>query len=544
MSDKIIRRKNMEKTKEEIKSFIEQGKAVLGIEFGSTRIKGVLTDEDHKILAVGIHDWENAYENGLWTYSLDAILTGLKSCYASMKNEVKEKYGISVKKMAAIGISGMMHGYVALDKDGEFLAPFRTWRNTNTAKAAAFLSDLFDFNIPMRWSISHLYQAILNGEDHVGKIDYLTTLAGYIHLRLSGERAMGVGEASGMFPIDSSTVQFDEGMLDKFAALDDVKKYDWDIRKILPKVLPAGEKAGVLTADGARLLDESGELEAGALIAPPEGDAGTGMTATNSVGVRTGNVSAGTSVFAMVVTDKPLKKRHEELDMVTTPSGDAVAMVHCNNCTSDINAWAGLFREFAALSGHEMNAGDVFTLLFNNSEKGDADCGGIINFNTVSGEPVVGLSEGRPMIVRTPDANVTLANFVRSCLYGALASLKAGCDILFKEEGVQVDTLYGHGGFFKTPGVGQRVLSAAMNAPVSVMENAGEGGPCGMAILASYMIYKKDGESLSDYLNSRVFADVNTSTVQPDEAMVKGFDKYMESYKALVEVEKRASEVF
>ena len=534
----------MEKTTEEIKSFITEGKAVLGIEFGSTRIKGVLTDEDHKILAVGIHDWENAYVDGLWTYSEEAIMNGLKSCYGSLRDDVASKYGIKLEKIAAMGFSGMMHGYIPLDENGRILAPFRTWRNTNTAQAAEKLSDLFDFNIPMRWSISHLYQAVLNKEEHVKDIRFLTTLAGYIHLKLTGEKVLGVGEASGMFPIDSATLDYDENMLSKFEGLDDIKQFDWNIREILPKVLPAGEKAGVLTEDGAKLLDDTGALQAGTVLAPPEGDAGTGMTATNSVGVRTGNVSAGTSVFAMVVMEKPLKKRHDEIDLVTTPSGEAVAMVHCNNCTSDINAWVGLFREFAKLSGHEMPDNDIYSTLYKNAMTGAENCGGVINFNTVSGEPVIGLSEGRPMIVRKPDADMSLANFIRSCLYGSLAALKIGCDILFKEEDVKVDTLYAHGGLFKTEGVGQNILAAAMNAPVSVMQNAGEGGPWGMAILASYMIYKKDGETLADYLNSKVFTGNAVSTVAPDAASVKGFDEYIESFKALNPVEKTASEVF
>ena len=531
-------------TTEEIKSFIEEGKAVLGIEFGSTRIKGVLVDGEHNCIATGIYDWENAYVDSLWTYSEDAIMTGLKSCYASLKNDVSEKYGVKLNKLAALGFSGMMHGYVALDKDGKLLAPFRTWRNTNTAQAASKLSNLFDFNIPMRWSISHLYQAILNKEEHVKDIAYLTTLAGLIHLKLTGEKVLGVGEASGMFPIDSASLGYDEGMLSKFEALDEVKEYPWNIREILPKILPAGEKAGELTAEGAKLLDETGELVAGTPLAPPEGDAGTGMTATNSVGVRTGNVSAGTSVFAMVVMEKPLKKRHDEIDLVTTPSGEAVAMVHCNNCTSDINAWVGLFREFAKLSGHEMSDNDIYGVLYKNAMTGAENCGGVINFNTVSGEPVIGLSEGRPMIVRKPDADMNLANFIRSCLYGSLAALKIGCDILFKDEGVAVDTLYAHGGLFKTEGVGQNILAAAMNAPVSVMKNAGEGGPWGMAILASYMLYKAEGESLADYLNSKVFTGGDVLTVAPDAASVKGFDEYIESFKALNSVEKAAMEVF
>jgi sugar (pentulose or hexulose) kinase len=522
------------------KELIEAGKAVLGIEFGSTRIKAVLIDEEHKPIASGAHDWENRLENGVWTYSLDDIWGGLRDCYANLVADVQEKYQVPIKKLAAIGISGMMHGYLAFSKEGELLVPFRTWRNTITGEAAAELTKLFSFNIPQRWSIAHLYQAILNGEDHVGKIDFLTTLAGYIHWQLTGERVLGVGEASGMFPIDSAAKNYNARMIEQFDGLDNVKKYSWKLEEILPKVLVAGDAAGVLTEEGARLLDVSGNLEAGIPLAPPEGDAGTGMSATNSVAVRTGNVSAGTSVFAMVVLEEDLKAVHEELDMVTTPVGDAVAMVHCNNCTSDLNAWVGLFKEFSEMFGMNLSMDDIYGKLYQNAMNGDKDCGGLMAFNCFSGEPVIGLDEGNPLFVRKPDAKMNLANFMRTHLYASLATLKIGCDILFKEEGVKVDTLYGHGGLFKTKGVGQSVLAAAMNAPVAVMETAGEGGPWGMAILASYMVHKNEGETFDAFLSEKVFHGEKGSVMQPDPQDVAGFDAYIEGYKAAILVEKAA----
>lgn len=519
------------------KQTIESGKAVLGIEFGSTRIKGVLIGEDHSPIATGAHDWENQLVDGIWTYSLDMIWEGIQDCYAKMAADAKEKYGVTITKLAAIGISGMMHGYLPFDKDGNLLVPFRTWRNTITGQAAAELTEVFDFNIPQRWSIAHLYQAVLNKEEHVADIDFFTTLAGYIHWQLTGEKVMGVGEASGMFPIDSKTRDYDAGMIAKFDALDNVKAYPWKLENILPKVLCAGESAGTLTAEGAKKLDVSGNLEAGILLAPPEGDAGTGMTATNSVAVRTGNVSAGTSVFAMVVLENALKAVHEELDMVTTPSGDAVAMVHCNNCTSDLNAWIGLFKEFSQMFGMDIDTNDIYGKLYTNAMTGEKDCGGLVAFNLFSGEPVIGLNEGRPMFARKPDAKMNLANFMRTHLYASLATLKIGCDILFKEEKVKVDTLYGHGGLFKTKGVGQNILAAAMDAPVAVMETAGEGGPWGMAVLAAYMVNKTEGEALESYLADKVFHGEKGIVVEPDSADAAGFDAYIESYKAAIKAE-------
>ena len=520
------------------KECIESGKAVLGIEFGSTRIKGVLIDESFNPIASGDHEWENRLENGVWTYSLDDIWSGLQDTYSNLRKDVKERYDIELTDLAAIGFSGMMHGYMPFDKAGNLLVPFRTWRNTITGPAAKELTEVLGFNIPQRWSIAHLYQAILNGEDHVKDIDFFTTLAGYIHWQMTGQKVMGVGEASGMFPIDSSTCYYNSAMLDKFAALDNVKKYSWDIRQILPKVLVAGQSAGTLTEEGAKKLDVSGNLKAGVPIAPPEGDAGTGMVATNSVAVRTGNVSAGTSVFAMVVLEEDLKKVHEELDLVTTPAGPAVAMVHCNNCTSDLNAWVGLFKEFSDMFGMNLNMNNIYSTLYNNALKGEKDCGGLLAFNTLSGEPVIGTDEGRPMFARKPDAKMNLANFMRTHLYASLATLKIGCDILFKEEKVDVDTIYGHGGLFKTKGVGQSVLAAAMNAPVAVMETAGEGGPWGMALLAAYMINKAEGETLDKYLSDKVFHGEKGTVMQPDPEDVAGFDKYIETYVKAIDAQK------
>ena len=512
-------------------------KTALGIELGSTRIKAVLIDENFIPIASGDYEWENQLVNGVWTYSMDAVHTGLRSCFAALKADVKEKYGLELTEVGAIGVSAMMHGYLPFDRDGRQLAEFRTWRNTITGEAAEKLTALFGFNIPQRWSIAHLYQAVLNGEEHVKDIAFLTTLAGCIHWRLTGEKLMGVGEASGMFPIDSKALDYDEDMLRKFKALSGI-----DLRAILPKVLPAGANAGKLTEAGALFLDPTGTLRPGVPVAPCEGDAGTGMVATNSVRVRTGNVSAGTSDFAMIVTDKPLGV-HREIDMVTTPDGLPVAMVHCNNCTSDINAWVGLFAEFCELMGIEADRGELFTKLFRKALEGERDCGGLLSYNYFSGEGVTDLDEGRPVFARTPDARFTLANFMRTHLLSALATLKIGLDILTQTEHVEIDKLYGHGGFFKTPEVGQRMLSAAVGAPVSVMETAGEGGPYGMALLAAYMLWKDAGESLPDYLDGKVFAGASSSTLTADEADREGFNAFLERYKKALPVERCAVEV-
>lgn len=513
-------------------------KCALGIELGSTRIKAVLIDENHIPIASGSHEWENKLVNGIWTYSMEAVKTGIQDCYADLKRDIQAKFGSTLTEVGAIGVSAMMHGYLPFDKDGNQLAEFRTWRNTITGEAAAKLSQALNFNIPQRWSIAHLYQAILNKEPHVKDIAFLTTLAGYIHFLLTGEKVMGIGEASGMFPIDSDALDYDQKMVDIF---DSLSGMDWKLRDILPKVLCAGESGGTLTASGATFLDPVGDLKPGIPVAPCEGDAGTGMAATNSVRVRTGNVSAGTSDFAMLVTDHALGV-HREIDMVTTPAGAPVAMVHCNNCTSDINAWVNLLSEFAQFIGAPQDKGALFTMLFRKALEGDADCGGLISYNYFSGEGVTDLDEGRPVFARTPDASFTLANFMRTHILSALATLKIGLDILTKEENVQVDKLYGHGGFFKTPGVGQRMLSAAIGAPVSCMETAGEGGPYGMALLAEYMIRKADGETLADYLDTHVFASAASTTLMAEETDIDGFNRFLARYKAAFPMEKAAVE--
>ena len=524
------------------KETIVNGKAVLGIEFGSTRIKAVLIDETHQMIALGTHDWENRLENGIWTYSEDDIWNGLRDCYASLTKDVEAKYGVKLEKLGALGFSAMMHGYLVFDKEGKLLVPFRTWRNTITGEAVSKLTPLFNFNIPQRWSIAHLYQAILNKEAHVKDIDFITTLDGFIHWKLSGKKTLGIGEASGMFPIDSAKLDYDQTMIDKFDELIKDENLGWKLRDIMPEVLVAGDNAGYLTDEGAKLLDPTGTLKAGCPMAPSEGDAGTGMVATNAVAVRTGNVSAGTSIFSMVVLEKPLKAVHEELDLVTTPDGYAVAMVHCNNCTSDLNAWVSLFKQFADTFNMNIDMNDLYGTLYREALKADTDCGGLLSYNFFAGEPVVGLNEGRPMFVRTPDAKFSLANFMRSNLYGALATLKVGNDILSKEENVPIDRLMGHGGLFKTPVVGQQMLAAALNAPVTVMETASEGGPWGMAVLAAYMIEKEEGETLSSYLDNKIFAGQKGTTIDPVKEDVEGFDKYIESFKGSLKAQNAAIE--
>lgn len=532
-----IKAKGENTMNETAKEAIKAGKAVLGIEFGSTRIKAVLVDVSHTPIAMGTYDWENRLENNIWTYSLEDIWKGLQGCYKSLADDVEAKYGEKLTTLGALGFSGMMHGYMPFNAEGELLVPFRTWRNTMTEEACKKLIPVFNFNIPQRWSIAHLYQAILSGEEHVKDIAFFTTLAGYIHWKLSGEKVLGIGEAAGMFPIDSTIMDFDQKMLDQF---DGLHNFDWKIRDILPKVLTAGEPAGVLSAEGARLLDPTGTLQPGAPMCPPEGDAGTGMVATNSVAVRTGNVSAGTSIFAMIVLEKAMEKVHEEIDMVTTPDGMPVAMVHCNNCTSDLNAWVNLFGECAESFGVKVDKNELYGVLYRKALEGAADCGGVTAYNYFSGEPITGLDAGRPMVVRTPDADFSLANFMRSHLYSAVATLKIGMDILLKEEHVAVDSLMGHGGFFKTPVVGQRVMAAGMNAPITVMDTASEGGAWGIAILAAFMKEKKDGETLASYLNDKIFAGQTGTTLKPEPEDVKGFEAFLEEYKKLLPAEKAA----
>lgn len=525
---------------EKAKQTIENGSAVLGIEFGSTRIKAVLIGEDNAPIASGSHDWENRLENNIWTYSLEDIWTGLQDCYQKMAEDVKEKFGVVITKLGAIGFSAMMHGYMVFDEKDELLVPFRTWRNTMTGQASDALTELFQFNIPQRWSIAHLYQAILNGEEHVEKIRFQTTLAGYIHWKLTGRKVLGVGEASGMFPIDMNTGKFNQRMVEQFENLVAEKAYPWTLSEIMPEVLCAGEDAGVLTEEGAKLLDVSGNLQAGIPLCPPEGDAGTGMTATNSIARRTGNVSAGTSVFAMVVLEKELSKVYKEIDMVTTPTGDLVAMVHCNNCTSDLNAWVNLFKEFAEAFGVDVDMTKLFSTLYNKALEGDADCGGLLAYNYFSGEHITGFEEGRPLFVRMPESKFNLANFMRVNLFTALGALKTGMDILLKDEGVKLDKILGHGGLFKTKGVGQKIMAGAIDVPVSVMETAGEGGAWGIALLASYLIHKGEKETLDTYLNEKVFAGDAGLEVTPDKRDVEGYEEFIKRYKEGLPIERAA----
>lgn len=524
------------------KSAVVNGKAVLGIELGSTRIKAVLVNEKNQPIASGSHEWENQLVNNIWTYSEEAIWTGIQDSYQDMVRDVKEKYGVPVKKLAAIGFSAMMHGYMPFNAEGELLVPFRTWRNTMTEKASEELTELFQYHIPQRWSIAHLYQAMLNQEPHVKDITFMTTLEGYVHWKLTGEKVLGVGEGSGMFPIDMEIKGYDKKCLAAFDELAAHYGFPWKLEEILPKVLLAGEESGRLTEEGAKLLDTTGELEAGIPFCPPEGDAGTGMVATNSIAKRTGNVSAGTSVFSMVVLEKPLSKVYPEIDLVTTPTGNLVAMVHCNNCTSDLNAWVNLFKEFAEAMGMKVDMNQLFGTLYGKAMEGDADCGGLLAYNYFSGEHITGFEEGRPMFVRTPESKFNLANFMRVNLFTSLGALKTGMDILLKEEGVKLDKILGHGGLFKTKGVGQNLLAGAINTPVSVMETAGEGGAWGIAVLASYLVNKEEGESLEDYLNNKVFAGQEGEEVLPDERDVQGFDEFMVRYKEGLAIERAAVE--
>lgn len=522
------------------KEMITGGRTALGIELGSTRIKAVLVGEDNSPIASGSHEWENRYEGNIWTYSLDMVWQGLQDSYRKLAEDVEDRYGIALETVGSIGFSAMMHGYMVFNRDGELLVPFRTWRNTITAQAAEELTELFQYNIPQRWSIAHLRQAIRNGEGHVKDVDFMTTLAGYVHWKLTGEKVLGVGDASGMFPIDTETKDFNVRMLEQFDELVAEENYPWKLKEILPRVLVAGEKAGVLTEEGVKLLDVSGKLKAGIPVCPPEGDAGTGMAATNSVAVRTGNVSAGTSVFAMIVLEKELSRVYPEIDLVTTPDGSLVGMVHCNNCTSDLNAWVNIFKEFMVTMGMEADMDQLFGTLYRKALEGDKDCGGLVSYCYFSGEPVTGFEEGRPLFARNIDCKFTLANFMRTHLYSSLAALKIGLDILFREEKVQADEIFGHGGFFKTAGVGQSILAAAMDAPVSVMETAGEGGAWGIAVLASYMKGRSEGESLVDYLNGKVFAGNKGSKIEPDPEDVAGFDAFIRRYQSGFPMEKAA----
>ena len=524
----------------ETKEMILNNKTALGIEFGSTRIKAVLVDAENAPIASGSYDWENRLEDGIWTYHLDDIQAGLQGSYKALAEDVKEKYGVELTSVGALGVSAMMHGYMPFNKEGELLVPFRTWRNNITAQASEELMELFQYNIPQRWSIAHLYQAILNKEEHVKDIDFMCTLEAYVHWQLTGKRIQGIGDAAGMFPVDPETKDYNEEMVQKFDKLVEPYGFPWKLRDIMPEAKVAGEAAGCLTEAGARLLDPSGKLQAGIPMCPPEGDAGTGMVATNSVRQRTGNVSAGTSVFAMIVLEKELSRPYKEIDMVTTPAGDLVAMAHSNNCTSDLNAWVNVFKEFAEAMGMEVDMNKLFGTLYNKAMEGDADCGGLLSYCYFSGEHMTGFEEGRPLFVRSPESRFTLANFMRTNLYTCLGAMRVGLNLLLEKEQVKIDRLLGHGGLFKTKGVGQQILADAVNAPVSVMETAGEGGAWGIALLASYLINKEEGEALEDYLDNKVFAGNEGSTLDPNPAGVEGFNVFMERYMKGLDIERAA----
>ncbi len=529
---------------ETVKNSIISGDTALGIELGSTRIKTVLIDKTKKPIAVGSHEWENKLLNNIWTYSLDDIWQGVQLSYLEVKKQIKESYGMSLDKVGSIGISAMMHGYMPFDSDGNLLVPFRTWRNTITQEAASELSELFQFNIPQRWSIAHLWQAVLNGEKHVSELNYLVTLGGYVHWRLTGEKVLGIGDASGMFPINSDDLQYDREMVEKFNELIVDKNYDWGLLDVLPAVLEAGANAGNLSEEGALLLDPTGELQAGIPLCPPEGDAGTGMVATNSVAKRMGNVSAGTSIFSMVVLEDELKSFYEEIDVVTTPVGDPVAMVHCNNFSSDLNAWICLFKEFAELMGLDVSMSDLFSPLYKKALEGDHDCGGLLAYCYLSGEHITKFEEGRPLFARLPDANFSLANFMKVNLFTSFGALRIGMDILFEKENVKIDKILGHGGLFKTEEVGQRVMAAALHTPVSVMDTADEGGAWGIALLADYMLRKENDESLAGYLERQVFVDATETVLEPDQVDVESYNLFMKLYLAGLPLERAAVDAF
>lgn len=519
---------------------IRAGKTSLGIEFGSTRIKAVLIDDTYTTIAAGDYGWASHLEDGLWSYSQEEIWTGLQTAYAALAKDVENAYGEKLTRVGRIGFSAMMHGYLAFDKNGELLVPFRTWQNTNTSEAHEKLSELFQYNIPERWSIAHLYQAVLNKEEHIGKVDYVTTLAGYVHWKLTGKKVLGIGDASGMFPIDPITHTYETEFIEKFSALPEVAAQPWKLTDLLPEPLVAGTPAGTLTAEGAKLLDPTGTLQPGIVLAPPEGDAGTGMVATNSVRVRTGNVSAGTSIFAMVVLEHKLKALHPEVDLVTTPAGDLAGMSHANNFTSDLNAWVGLFGQFAAALGTPIDTGSLYGTLFRAAiaDGVDVNCGGLINYPFRSGEFLAGLSEGRPLFVRGPEARMSLGNFMRAQLFSAFSPVKIGMDVMTKDEGVAVDSLVGHGGIFTTPKVAQKILAAAFDTPIKVMSTAAEGGAWGMAVLADYLWHAD--QPLDEFLDARVFADAASTTENPDENDVAGFEEFFDRFRKGLAIEHTA----
>ncbi|GGC08958.1 xylulokinase [Cellulomonas carbonis] len=524
----------------DLRATVAEGRTSLGIELGSTRIKACLIAEDGTVLATGAHDWENQFVDRMWTYSLDAVWTGLQECVAELLADTERRHGVRPTTFGALGVSAMMHGYLAFDADDELLVPFRTWRNTTTERAATELTELFGYNIPLRWSVAHLYQAVLDDEPHVPDVRFVTTLAGYVHWRLTGRRVLGVGDASGMFPVDPATHAYDERMLAAFDERVAGRRPGLRLAELLPEVLVAGQEAGRLTEEGAALLDPTGTLQEGVPLCPPEGDAGTGMVATNAVAPRTGNVSVGTSIFAMVVLERPLERVHHELDLVTTPAGDLVAMVHCNNGASELGAWAEVFGRFATVLGSPAAPDEVFGALLREALEGDVDGGGLLAYNYLSGEPITGLTEGRPLVVRTPGSRLTLANFVRTQVYGAFATLSLGMKVL-AGEGVEIDTLFAHGGLFRTAGVAQRLLAAAVGAPVAVARTASEGGPWGMAVLAGYLVAGQ-GQDLGSYLDDRVFAGAEVDVVEPDADDVRGYAVFLDRYVAGLAVERAATE--
>ncbi len=531
---------NMKLILEEVKDAIIRGKTAIGIELGSTRIKTVLVDKNNTPIASGSHDWENSYINGVWTYSVEDIWKGVQDSYQKMVSSVADQFGVTLTTTSAIGFSAMMHGYMVFDNKDQLLTPFRTWRNNITGPASEALTELFNYPIPQRWSIAHLYQAILNQEEHINNISFMTTLAGYIHWKLTGKKVLGIGEASGVFPIDLNTKDFHQKMIGQFNELVSTKNLTWTLENILPSVLVAGEEAGELTAEGAKLLDPTGQLQAGIPLCPPEGDAGTGMVATNSVAARTGNVSAGTSVFAMIVLEKELSKAYSEIDLVTTPAGKLVAMAHSNNCTSDYDAWISLFGQAIKAMGMEVSKPKLYDTLLAMALQGDPDCGGLLAYGYFSGEHITHFEEGRPLFVRSSNSNFNLANFIRVNLYTALGALKTGLNILLEKEAVKVDKILGHGGFFKTKEVGMKIMAAAVNTPVSIMETAGEGGAWGIALLASYMVNKEEGETLEDFLNHKIFAGQQVETVEPDAKDVAGFNEFLKRYTEGLAIERAA----
>ena len=531
-------------TVENIREKIVNGETALGIELGSTRIKGVLLTSEIETIAVGSYGWENKLENGVWTYDLAEAWKGVQTCFANLAQEVKTKYDVELKRIGSIGISAMMHGYLAFDAKDELLVPFRTWRNNITGEAADYLTKALEFNIPQRWSVAHIYQAVLNKEPHVPEIKFFTTLAGYIHWQLCGEKVLGIGDASGMFPIDENIASYDKDMVKKFDELENIRNLPWKLEDILPAVLPAGKAAGTLTEAGARLLDPTGVLEAGATMAPPEGDAGTGMVGTNSVRKRTGNISVGTSAFSMNVLEEPLKAVHRDIDIVTTPDGAPVAMVHVNNCSSDINAWAGLFGEFAKALGVEVAPDTLYSVLFNQVKEAAADAGGLVNYSFLSGENITDTQAGRPMFVRTPHSKMNLGNFMLAQLYSAFATLKIGMDVLINEEHVKTDVMLAQGGLFRTPVIGQQVLANALEIPITIMDSAGEGGPWGMAVLAVYTKFCDDTVALADFLDEKVFKDASATTLAPQPEGVEGCRSFIKRFQDGIEVENAAGKAF